>query len=89
MEPRQAEQEMAQSAILKIKSKISDKPVHEVIDRYPEFMANPGRVKMAYRKDGKIYDKGTGITKYSNLPREWEFDFDKMEFKPGHAKRKN
>ena len=51
-------------------------------------MANPGRSKWHIEKDGKIYDKGTGITKYTNLPREWEFDFDKMEFKPGHAKKK-
>lgn len=79
-----SEEENAKAAIEKIKAKIKDQPAWEVVDRYPEFMPNPGKCKWHIEKDGKIYDKGTGITKYANMPKEWEFDIVKMEYKPGY-----
>jgi hypothetical protein len=82
------EEANAKEAINKIKSKISDHAAYEVIDKYPEYMPNPGKCKWHIEKDGKIYDKGTGITKYSDLPREFIFDIDNMKFKPGYEKVK-
>ena len=53
--------------------------------KYPLFMANPSTSKWHIEKDSRIYDKGTGITKYSDLPKEYEFDIIKMEYKEGYT----
>jgi hypothetical protein len=34
----------------------------------------------------QIYDKGTGITKYSDMPEEYMFDINKMEYKNEYKK---
>lgn len=82
----EGEETNAKEMIKRIEEKISGVAAYEVIDKYPEFMVNPGRCKWHIEKDGKIYDKGTGLTKYHNLPSSWQFDFQKMEWKSGHNK---
>lgn len=74
------EEENAKKLIEKIKEKISDQPAYETIGFIPAHMANPGKCKWHIEKDGKIYDKGTGITKYADIPESWEFDINKMEY---------
>jgi hypothetical protein len=51
-----------------------------IVDTIPAYMANPGKCKWHIEKDGRIYDKGTGITKYADIPRSYEFDIVKMEY---------
>jgi hypothetical protein len=74
------EEENAKTLIEKIKDKISDQPAYETIGMIPAHMANPGKCKWHIEKDGKIYDKGTGIVKYSDIPKSYEFDINKMEY---------
>lgn len=52
---------------------------------YPSFMANPGKSKWHLEKDGKILDKGTGLSKFADLPSDWQFDYEKMEWKESYA----
>lgn len=78
------EEENAKMLIEKLQAKISNESQYIVIGRVPGHMANPGKCKWHIEKDGKIYDKGTGITKYHCVPNNWEFDLAKMEFKKGH-----
>lgn len=80
------EEENAKTLIEKIKEKTSDQPTHKVIGMFPGYMANPGKCIWHIEKDGKIYDKGTGITKYADMPREYEYDIVKMEYTDHYKK---
>jgi hypothetical protein len=80
------EETNAKELIEKIKLKISGVSSYVLIGMIPAHMANPGKCKWHIEKDGKIYDKGTGIVKYSDIPKEWEFDINKMEYKESHKK---
>lgn len=82
----EAEETTAKAAIEKIQNKISGISAYEVIDTYPEYMGNPGRSKWHIEKDGKIFDKGTGLTKFSELERRWMFDYNTLEYKEGYKK---
>jgi hypothetical protein len=74
------EEENAKTLIEKIKDKITGESSYDVIGMIPAHMANPGKCKWHIEKDGKIYDKGTGIVKYSDIPKSYEFDINKMEY---------
>lgn len=78
------EKENAQSMINKISAKISNESSYIVIDKYPKYQQNPGSSKWHIEKDDKIYDKGTGITKYSDVPASYIFDINKMKFKDSY-----
>lgn len=82
------EADTARKMAEKLRSKVSTSgPTHDVVDIYPVFMANPGRSKWHIEKDGKIYDKGTALTKFANLPTEYMFDLDAETFKDQYAYR--
>lgn len=53
-------------------------------DGMPTFQMNPSTSKWHIEKDGIILDKGTGISKFENLPDIWAFDYEIMEYKEGH-----
>ena len=78
------EEENAKELIKKIQSRITEYAAYEVIGIIPAHMANPGKCKWHIEKDGKLYDKGTGITKYANMPESWEFDLATMQYKKGY-----
>jgi len=80
----EGEEENAKQLIERIKNKTSDHAAYEVIDTYPVYMANPGKCKWHIEKDGKVFDKGTGITKYADLPRSYMFDFANMKYKDSY-----
>ncbi|BDR74326.1 hypothetical protein K144316041_p21650 (plasmid) [Clostridium tetani] len=80
------EEENAKTLIEKIKNNKSSVPKVEIIGYTTAHMANPGRCKWHIEKDGSIYDKGTGITKYRDLPNSWVFDINAMQFKDGYNK---
>jgi phospholipid N-methyltransferase len=80
----EGEEANAKALIEKIKNNKSDIPEYEITGYTIAHMANPGRCKWHIEKDGSIYDKGTGITKYSEVPDEWIFDINTMEFKDGY-----
>ena len=80
------EEQNAKELIKKINDKESEGVVgYEVIGVIPAHMGNPGKCKWHIEKDGKIYDKGTGITKYADLLPDWEYDINKMEYKEGYT----
>lgn len=79
------EEANAQSLIKKIKEQAEQnrgtaEKQKQLKYKYPEFMANPGKCKWHIEKDGKIYDKGTGIGKFCEIPHTWEYDIKKMEY---------
>lgn len=80
----EGEEKNAKKLIEKIQGKNSDISAYEVVDKYPEFMVNPGRCKWHIEKDGKVYDKGTGLTKYASMPDSYIYDIVNMEFKEGY-----
>lgn len=84
----EGEEENAKALIEKIQSKTMDQPAYEIIGTIPGYMANPGKCKWHIEKDGKLYDKGTGITKYSKIPDSYEFDIIKMEYTDRYKKVK-
>jgi hypothetical protein len=74
------EEENAKKLIEKIRAKVTDQPAYEVIGRIPGHMANPGKCKWHIEKAGKIFDKGTGITKYADMPESYMFDITTMQY---------
>jgi predicted RNA methylase len=78
------EEENAKALIEKIQQKVSSEPAYEVIGMTLAHMANPGKCKWHIEKDGKLYDKGTGLTKYADMPNEWQYDIIKMDYKDGY-----
>lgn len=78
----EGEAENAKRMIEKIKASNNktDKPEFEIVGYTVAHMANPGRCKWHIEKDSAIFDKGTGITKYDDVPDSRIFDIDKMEF---------
>lgn len=78
------EEENAKTLIEKIQAKISTESAYEVIGMSLAHMGNPSTSKWHIEKDGKIYDKGTGLTKYADLPEEYMYDINKMEFKSSY-----
>ena len=83
----EAEEENAKAAIEKIMNKESEGIAeYEVVDVIPAYMANPGRCKWHIEKDGKIYDKGTGLTKFADLEKTWIFDYNTMEYKDSYKR---
>ncbi len=80
----EGEEANAKALIEKIKNNKLDIPKYTITGYTIAHMANPGRCKWHIEKDGSIYDKGTGITKYSEVPDEWIFDINTMEFKDGY-----
>lgn len=47
---------------------------------YPLFMANPDKCKWHIEKDGKIYDKGNVLTKFSEISESYNFDFNSIKY---------
>ena len=80
------EEANAKAFIEKIKNNTSDISEYEITGYTIAHMANPGKCKWHIEKDGSIYDKGTGITKYSDIPDEYVFDINTMKYKAGHDK---
>lgn len=78
------EADTAKQFLDKIMSKTDKKETFTVVGTIPAYMGNPGKCKWHIEKDGKIYSKGTGITKYSNLPEEYAFDMEEMKYKSGY-----
>jgi uncharacterized protein (UPF0147 family) len=66
-----------------IQSKIQEHEKYVVVGVTPAYMANPGKCKWHIEKDGKIYDKGTGITKYADLPK-YGFDLATEKYIKGY-----
>ena len=81
------EADTARKMLEKLKAKTPSGPSQVVVGKWPEFMANPGKSKWHIEKDGKIYDKGTGLTKFANMPRDHEFDFDTLTYRTGYTHR--
>lgn len=83
------EEENAKRMIEKIKNKESEGVAeYEVIGVIPAHMGNPGKSKWHIEKDGKIFDKGTALTKYADLPKTWVFDYEKMEYADSYKRVK-
>lgn len=80
----EGEEANAKTMIEKIKANTSDKPTEEITGYTVAHMANPGKCKWHIEKDGSLYDKGTGITKYSKVPDEYRFDINTMQYKDGY-----
>lgn len=78
------EEENAKQLINKIKEKVSTEPAYEVIGMSLAHMANPKGSIWHIEKDGKIYDKGNALTKFDDMPKTWQFDFIKMEYKDSY-----
>lgn len=78
------EEENAKQLINKIKEKVSDQPAYEIVGYTLAHMGNPKGSIWHIEKDGKIYDKGNTLTKFSNIPKTWQFDYIKMEYKDGY-----
>jgi hypothetical protein len=82
----EGEEANAIAMIEKIKNNTSDSPEFEIVGYTVAHMANPGKCKWHIEKDGSIYDKGTGISKYSDLPESYRFDMETMTFKDGYKR---
>ena len=80
------EEENAKMLIDKLQAKVSGESQYIVIGKIPAHMANPGRCIWHIEKDGKIYDKGNALTKYADIPADYEYDYVKMEYKSGYDK---
>jgi len=81
------EEENAKILIEKIKNKESEGVAEfEVIGKIPAYMGNPGKCIWHIEKDGKIYDKGNALTKYADIPADYEYDYVKMEYKSSYDK---
>ena len=80
----EGEEDNAQRMIEKIKANTSDKPTYEVTGYTIAHMANPGKCKWHIEKDGCLYDKGIGITKYADVPESYMFDINTMEYKESY-----
>ena len=78
------EEENAQSLITKIKEKTNDIPAYEVVGMSLAHMGNPKGSIWHIEKDGKLYDKGSALTKFRNIPNSYQFDLATMEYKKGH-----
>ncbi|MFC0903808.1 hypothetical protein ACFHWD_03770 [Clostridium sp. MT-14] len=78
------EEANAKALIEKIKNSKDTTPKKEITGYTIAHMANPGRCKWHIEKDGSIYDKGSAITKYSEIPESYVYDIGKMEFKDGY-----
>lgn len=78
------EADTAKKILDNILSKTDKNEKYIVTGTIPAYMGNPGKCKWHIEKDGKIYDKGTGITKYADLPKEYSFDMETMKYKPGY-----
>lgn len=75
------EEQQAKETIEKIKNKLQGKSAYVVIDKYPEYIGNPGRSIWHIEKDDKIYDKGNSLTKFADIPAWYMFDYEKMQYK--------
>lgn len=80
------EEENAKKLIEKIQSKITGESQYEVVGMTTAHMGNPKGSIWHIEKDGKIYDKGNGLTKFSDMPSEYEFDIVKMEYTDRYKK---
>lgn len=80
------EEENAKQLINKIKEKVSDQPAYEVIGMSLAHMANPKGSIWHIEKDGKIYDKGNALTKFSAVPENHIFDINTMQFTDHYKK---
>ncbi|MDV3429221.1 MAG: hypothetical protein LIR50_19710 [Bacillota bacterium] len=78
------EEANAKALIEKIKNSKDTIPKEEITGYTIAHMANPGRCKWHIEKEGSIYDKGSAITKYSEIPESYIYDIGKMEFKDGY-----
>jgi hypothetical protein len=74
----------AKTLIEKIQSKISGESKYEVVGMTTAHMGNPKGSIWHIEKDEKIYDKGNGLTKFSDLPKTYMFDYAKMQYKVGY-----
>lgn len=80
------EAENAKQLVETLKNKESENvPQYEIVGKIPAHMANPGKSKWHIEKDGKIYDKGTGLTKFHDLPKKHMFDYEKIQYKEGYT----
>ncbi|EQB4341425.1 TPA: hypothetical protein ACXDAZ_002687 [Clostridium botulinum] len=77
----EGEESNAKMLIERIKNSKSNAPEVEIIGYTTAHMANPGRCNWHIEKDGSIYDKGMGISKYKDLPDSWKFDINTMKFR--------
>ena len=82
----EGEEDNAQRMIEKIKANTntSDANTYEVTGYTIAHTANPGKCKWHIEKDGCLYDKGTGITKYADVPESYMFDINTMEYKESY-----
>jgi protein-L-isoaspartate O-methyltransferase len=83
----QGEEDNAKKLIENIKSKTpSNVDPYEIIGYFPTFQEHPSKnCKWHIEKDGSIYDKGTGISKYSGIPADYLFDINKCEYREGYT----
>jgi hypothetical protein len=80
------EEENAKELINKLKNKVNENnDKYEIVGYTIEHMANPSNFNWHIEKDGKIYDRGRGISKYREIPSSYEYDIIKMEYKKGYT----
>ena len=80
----EGEEKNAKKLIEKIKEKVSDQPAYEVIGMTTAHMGNPKGSIWHIEKDGKIYDKGNALSKFSNVPDSYMYDINQMKFIDGY-----
>jgi len=77
----QQEEETAIRAIEKLLNKIQDGWQEIILETYPKFEnINPSTSKWHIEKNGRIYDKGTGIGKFSEFPYNWNITNQKYYY---------
>ncbi len=76
----EGEEQNAKSLIEKIQAKVTEHAQYEVIGMTTAHMGNPKGSIWHIEKDGKIYDKGRALTKFSDVPELHIFNIAKMEY---------
>lgn len=84
----EGEQENAQKLIEKLQSKYSNQKESrwEVIGHYPTYMNTTKGSIWHLEKDGALADKGNKLTIFDNMPSNYEFDINTMEFTDRYKK---
>jgi len=77
------EEKTAKKLIEGIQAKVIETEKYTVVDTVPSFMENPNKSKWHIEKDGVIYDKGTALTKYADIPK-YGFDIATETYKKGY-----
>ena len=76
----EGEEKNGKELIEKIKSKATGEAQYEVVGYTLAHLGNPKGSIWHIEKDGKIYDKGNSLTKFADVPEDYEYNINKMEY---------